>query len=161
MYFTEDEWAEGEARYRDIYVSSSLSAGELRKMFELTGRWGYGRDGGTGRGQFEVTVEAEESGLFRHAGNRRMSLSHGSLTANMAEPRYRLETHYGKLGGMFANTATPFKYPLCLLRPGATFRPAGEGPFGELLDHVHPHRAEIVQNAWHLAVPFTEGKSAR
>ena len=133
----------------------------------LIGEHGYGKDASLGRGCFRVTVAEAGARLFESGGNRLMSLSHGSLTWNMHEPRYRLETHYGKLGGGRAVTGklvggetvlAPFKYPLSLLKPGATFAPGGEDPFGELLHGVHNLYDDVVHNAWHLTVPYTEVK---
>jgi len=158
LYFTEEEWTIGESRYRDVYVYCQLSPKELSKLFGLAGCWGYGKDATSGRGRFEVSVEVEATGLFGGTGTRRMSLSRGTLTPNMLNPRYRLRTHYGKLGGLYAMSDRPFKYPLSLLLPGATFGPADDGPYGQMLDAVHPHRPEILQNAWHLTVPFTEAE---
>jgi CRISPR-associated protein Csm4 len=101
-------------------------------------------------------VEPADPRLIDHDGNRRLSLSHGVLTPNMAAPFYKLHTHYGKLGGLYAGgERSPFKHPLLLTRPGATFSPTDAGPFGALLADAHPHHPEIRQNAWHLCLPFT------
>jgi len=161
LYFVDELWPcapPGEAVDWDVYVGASLSAGELAALFEAVGRLGYGRDATLGRGRFRVRVEPAPEGLFGAAGRRLLSLSHGSLTANMRRPRYRLEPHFGKLGPVAAAeaAANPFKYPLTLLRPGATFEPADAGPFGELLRGVHPTAAFVRHNAWHLAVAYDE-----
>lgn len=161
LYFVDEFWPRGapdvDARW-DVYVGASLSAGELAELFRRVGRLGYGRDATIGRGRFRAAVEAAPEGLFEAGGRRRMSLSHGSLTPNMARPRYRLEPHFGKLGPVAAAQAgaNPFKYPLVLLRPGATFEPADSGPFGELLREVHPSAGFVRHNAWHLAIPYDE-----
>lgn len=161
LYFVDEFWPRGapdvDARW-DVYVGASLSAGELAELFQRVGRLGYGRDATIGRGRFRAAVEAAPEGLFEASGRRRMSLSHGSLTPNMTRPRYRLEPHFGKLGPVAAAQAgaNPFKYPLVLLRPGATFEPAGSGPFGELLREVHPAAGFVRHNAWHLAISYDE-----
>jgi len=166
LYFIDEYWPRSQAGARwEVYVRSGRDAGWLEKMFNLIGEFGYGKDASLGRGRFRATVTEAERRLFDSPGNRFMSLSHGSLTTNMREPRYRLETHYGKLGGERAVTGVetngqlllaPFKYPLSLLKPGATFAPGDAGPFGELLVGVHNVYSDIVHNAWHLAVPYTE-----
>ena len=161
LYFVDELWPcawPGESVSWDVYVASSLSGDELGELFRAVGRLGYGRDATLGRGRFGVRVEPAPEGLFDAAGRRRLSLSHGSLTPNMLEPRYRLEPHFGKLGPLAAAEAAfnPFKYPLTLLRPGATFEPADEGPFGELLRDVHPAAAFVRHNAWHLTVAYDE-----
>ncbi len=161
LYFVDEFWPggapNGDARW-DVYVGASISADELAELFRRVGQLGYGRDATIGRGRFRVAVEDVPEGLFEAGGRRRMSLSHGSLTPNMARPRYRLEPHFGKLGPLAAAEAggNPFKYPLVLLRPGATFEPADAGPFGELLREVHPAASFARHNAWHLAVPYDE-----
>jgi len=161
LYFVDELWPcarPGEPVPWDVYVGGSLSGGELGELFQAVGRLGYGRDATLGRGRFRAQVEPAPEGLFDAAGRRRLSLSHGSLTPNMLEPRYRLEPHFGKLGPLAAAEAAfnPFKYPLTLLRPGATFEPADAGPFGELLRGVHPAADFVRHNAWHLTVAYDE-----
>jgi CRISPR-associated protein Csm4 len=161
LYFVDEYWpgtspGNEAGRRWDIYVSTDLSSDKIEKLFSVTGEMGFGRDAGLGRGRFIAQVENAPTDLFAFAGNRMVSLSHGSLSPNMYAPRYRLHTHYGKLGPMYASSEPPFKHPLVLLRPGATFEAGGEGPFGALLTGVHPERPEVVHNAWHLTLPFTE-----
>ena len=57
---------------------------------------------------------------------------------------------------MTATGASPFKRPVLLTRPGMTFRPRGDGPFGRWLARVHPSRPEIGINGFHVTIPFTE-----
>jgi CRISPR-associated protein Csm4 len=161
LYFVDEAWpneATGSGLL-DVYVGSSLDESFLRKLFEFVGQWGFGRDASTGRGRWSCRVEPEAEEWFAGEGERRMSLSHGSLTANMEEPRYRLHVHYGKVGGGYGMTSNPFKFPLTLLRPGATFRPQESGPrrWGAMLREVHPEKPWIVHQAEHLTVGYTEG----
>jgi CRISPR-associated protein Csm4 len=157
LYFTDEEWPSQAAKEREVYVQTVLDPPLLRDLFTQTGKMGYGRDASAGRGQFSVLdIESAPDGLFDAPGSRRMSLSHGSLTPNMTEARYRLHTHFGKVGGLFSISAKPFKKPLTLLRPGATFRPADDGPFGELLRGVYSVNPRVVHCAWHLTVRYTE-----
>lgn len=158
LYFMDETWHDPrQAAERDVYLRAELPAGEVEDLFRRVGESGFGRDAALGRGRFGVTVTAADPALFDHAGNRLLSLAHGLLTANMAEPRYKLHTHYGKLGGLYAGGArSPFKQPLSLLRPGATFAPADGGPFGALLAGVHPQHPEVRHHAWHLCLPYTE-----
>ena len=156
LYFMEEEWRWDEAAEMDVYAAGEIGGDDLQTLIDTVGEFGFGRDANLGRGRFTATVEPADPRLFAHDGNRRLSLSHGVLTANMAAPFYKLHTHYGKLGGLYAGgERSPFKYPLLLARPGATFSPADAGPFGSLLGGVHPHHPEIRQNAWHFCLPFT------
>lgn len=161
LYFSDELWPKEQASSEwDVYVQTALDAGRLEELFGSTGKFGFGRDASSGRGRFRAKVEPALAGLFKFRGTHRLSLSHGSLTANMTEPRYRLHTHYGRLGSMYATEGSPFKYPLTLLRPGATFRATDAGPYGKLLGGVHPEAryAHVRHNAWHLTIPYNESE---
>lgn len=158
LFFVEELWTSGLASYRDVYVQTTLRQERLLELFQTVGRWGYGRDATWGRGRFDdpIEIEPDASGLFEDGFPRLMSLSHGSLSANMRNPRYRLEPLLGRVGGALSASSSPFKHPLVLARPGATFD-AAAGPFGGLLLNVHPSMPWIRQNAWHLTIGFQEG----
>jgi len=160
LYFVDESWPQVRDRKNcfDVYVGGSIDLQQLERLFTHIGEWGFGRDASTGRGRWRAHLLPEETGLFDGSGTRRMSLSHGTLTGNMEDPRYKLHVHYGKVGGGYGTTSNPFKYPITLLQPGATFRSnTGAGPWGELLRQVHPEKSWIVHNAQHLTVAFTEG----
>lgn len=157
LYFMDETWSNAAAAERDVYVRSEFTADQLQALFTQVGEFGFGRDATLGRGQFTVRIKTADPRLFAYQGNRLLSLSHGTLTANMAAPRYQRHTHFGKVGGLYGGgVMSPFKYPLGLLRPGATFSPTDDGPYGELLTGVHPDDSTICQHAWHLCLPFTE-----
>lgn len=159
LYFMEERWHGEGAEELDVYLQApDASTEQLRNLFATIGEQGFGRDASLGRGRFSVgEIAAADPTLFQYTGNRLLSLSHGSLTSNMRAPRYKLHVHYGKLGGLFAGgVRSPFKRPLLLLKPGATFEPVGEEPFGEWLGDVHPDHPEIGHHAWHLCLPYTE-----
>lgn len=157
LYFMDESWHDQKACQLDVYVQGNIEQAELQALFDQVGEFGFGRDASLGRGRFSARVEPANPHLFQHSGNRLLSLSHGILSTNMAAPRYKLHTHYGKLGGLYAGGMfSPFKYPLSLTRPGATFSPADAGPFGALLSNVHPHHSPIRHHAWHLCLPYTE-----
>jgi CRISPR-associated protein Csm4 len=129
-------------------------------LFEYMGTAGFGANASTGKGTFKFGITREEK-LFSQSGPRAMSLSHGVITENMAEPRYKLHTHFGKLGGHFAaGLYNPFKYPALMAEPGATFTPLAEPPYGQLLADVHhePQLNFIKHHALHLPVFFTEAE---
>ena len=164
LYFVDESWpneTSGNGRL-DVYAGTSMDGVQVGKLFAFMGGWGFGRDASTGKGRWSCRVVEESGTLFGDDSVRRMSLSHGSLTPNMQEPRYKLHVHYGKVGGGYAITSNPFKYPMTLLRPGATFRPTAGGPrmWGEMLRNVHPEKNWIVQQAQHLTVGYSEGKDA-
>jgi CRISPR-associated protein Csm4 len=175
LWFVEDDWSfakvlrdgrpDPQAPLRDLYVDTDMPMAEVVTLLAEVGEHGYGRDATYGRGRFRVEGAEPDPELAAHAGNRAMSLSHGCLTASMHDPRYERFTHFGKVGIELAATgARPFKRPVLLMRPGATFRPEGAGPFGALLGgahepperRVHQDRPEVVHHAFHLAIPYTE-----
>jgi CRISPR-associated protein Csm4 len=161
LYFVDEDWSYAVCPRRDVYVRTSAPSEEIRRLFEWVGESGYGRDATWGRGRFTVEGVDAVPELDAHEGVRRLSLSHGTITANMHDMRYRLVTHYGKVGEpMAAKGLRPWKRPLLLSRPGATFRAGDAGPFGELLAGVHQDQARIRHDARHVAIPYTEGEGA-
>lgn len=157
LYFVVEDWTFAHDDRRDVYVRADAPAERIRALFADVGARGYGRDASIGRGVFAVDGVTDVAWLDDIAGNRMMSLSHGTVSANMAAPRYRLFTHFGKVGiGVAAAGARPWKRPILLARPGATFAPADAGPYGAWLADVHQDRAEVGHNGFHLAVPFVE-----
>lgn len=159
LYFTDEWWPPGARLEREIFVESSLEPRVLRELFELTGKWGFGKDASTGRGRFDVeSVEPAPADLFDFTGNRFLTLSHGSVSGNMRDCRYRLHVHYGRSGSLYSIGAKPFKYPMTLIEPGATFTPCGGGPYGALLEDVHSAYPKVRHSAWHLVVPYVESE---
>lgn len=166
LFFLTELWPHPEAPAAwDVYVQTSLDRGRVEELFEHVGRSGYGRDATWGRGRFSAEVCEADRRLFEFEGNRRLSLSHGSLTPNMRDPLYRVACHVGRLGNVWARSANPFKYPLMLLAPGATFEPADQGPYGELLGEVTGAAPEpgirVRHNAWHLTLGYRETEPDR
>lgn len=161
LYFKDEQFPCGENVKLQVFAQiEKTSAAELEELLNLVGEQGYGRDASTGRGLFscEVRVEVE---LFSAQGNRAMSLSHGVISPNMANPRYKLYTHYGRLGGSFAQQGeNPFKYPILMVQPGASFDAGSENTqYGELLGGskpVHSQHAHIRHHALHLPLSFVE-----
>jgi CRISPR-associated protein Csm4 len=132
----------------------------IKNLFDIIEKIGFGANNSTGKG-FMNFVISDETGLFnkKNENNRAMSLSHGVLTNEMKEPRYKQHIHFGKLGGSFANSSiSPFKYPILMTKPGATFSSdlSENLFFGKILADVHHELKEIRHYAVHLPVFFTE-----
>lgn len=167
LYFQDEHWPTPADRTRDLYLATTLAIDPLLELLEAVGAWGHGRDSTYGRGRFRILSHEPEPQLFAHAGNRFLSLSHGCWTPELREPRYKLATHFGKLAieaGMACGR--PWKRPILLMRPGATFAAAGPGPFGAWLEGiVHSEVPKCLgytpgHHAFHLAVPYTEARDA-
>ncbi len=161
LYFSDDTFLQDRLRRVDVYVRTVWPPERVRALFGLIGENGYGRDASTGRGAFAVNAiepAAELDEPPAHGGRQRMlSLSTGTVSANMRDARYRHTVHFGKVGkAMLSEVRGPWKLPLLLAAPGATFIPEGAGPFGEWLLGVHQDRRGIGHNAFHVAIPFAE-----
>ena len=156
LYFVDEWWANPShpaTSQFDVYVETVVPAQQVLRWFEWVGEHGYGRDASVGRGRFSVELAPVPAGLFDAPGAHRVSFSRGTLSGNMQHALYRLEPHAGKLGGLRAIGAQPFKRPLLLTKAGATFRAAGAGPFGALI-RGHAALEDVVHNAWHLTAPI-------
>ena len=136
----------------DIYVRTSLGWVEkdAEEIFSLMGRWGYGKDRSTGRGQFLVQEVTE----FRlpEQGNAIMALSHFVPDESLSDGYYSIETKYGKLGGPYSQGGVAFpKTPLVMLKPGAIFRVKETKPFyGQSVGPIHPELRNVRQQTYLL-----------
>jgi CRISPR-associated protein Csm4 len=161
LYFVQEDWrfTRPENACVDVYVEAHEAPDKVGALFHELGEEGFGRDASTGRGRWTVEAAEPDADLVAQPGlPRRFSLSRGALTPqNMRAALWRLTPHFGKAGPQVtASGSSPFKKPALLMRPGATFEPLGDGPFGRWIVGVHPHRPEIGLNALHVAVPFAE-----
>ncbi|MBW2139268.1 MAG: hypothetical protein JRH06_17200 [Deltaproteobacteria bacterium] len=134
----------------DIYVKTKLDweAETIREIFSLLGKWGYGKDRSTGKGQFIVKSISEEH--LPGEGNAVMALSHFVPDGSLSKGYYELYTKYGKLGGHYSqgNVAFP-KTPLLLLKPGAIFKVSEKREFyGQSLGPVHPELEDVRQQTY-------------
>lgn len=158
LYFEEVQFFRKGAAYQGFAYTPVPCRERLESLLGFVGENGFGRNASTGNGYFQCGIK-EEAELFSYEGNRLMSLSHGVMTGNMRKVRYKQHVHFGKIGGHYANGSfSPFKYPLLMMCPGATFKPADNGPFGALLHGVHhdPALSSIVHHALHLPLAFSE-----
>lgn len=158
LFFEEVQFVPQGAILQGFMFTSVPCLDRLQSLFEFVGENGYGGNASTGNGHLQCVI-GEETSLFGHVGNRAMSLSHGVVSQNMHQVRYRQHVHFGKLGGLYTKGGfSPFKYPLLMMCPGATFTPADQGPFGSLLDGVHHDSAlaSVRHHALHLPLAFTE-----
>ncbi|ABK17037.1 type III-A CRISPR-associated RAMP protein Csm4 [Syntrophobacter fumaroxidans] len=156
--FFEEVLFSGETRQQVFLLAPEACKARLEALCGYVGASGFGSNASTGNGHFVCTVE-EETTLFAASGNRAMSLSHGVISANMRRARYKQHVHFGKLGGDLAKGRhSPFKYPILMASPGATFEPGDGGPYGALLRDVHhdPLLVHVRHHAFHLPLAFTE-----
>jgi len=166
LFFVGEDWRFSGGRDQpddarvDLYVEAPEAPDAVSALFSLLGDVGYGRDASTGRGRWTVEAAEDDAKLAGGGGSRRMSLSRGALTPEtMADALWRPVAHFGRAGPLVTATgASPFKRPVLLTRPGATFRPRTDQPFGRILHNLHPERPEIVLNGLHVTIPFSEAR---
>lgn len=163
LFFMEEDWRHSHRHSSrvDVYIESADTKQEVHKLVAELGATGFGRDASTGRGRWVVESAKEDQDLASGPGKRRMSLSRGILTPEtMRDALWRLIPHFGRTGPQLSLAGvSAFKRPALLIRPGATFTPAGNGPFGAWKTGLHPERPEIGINGLHVAVPFDEAMS--
>ena len=125
------------------YFAAGVFADEALNLLSEVGRSGYGADASTGLGQFELTGHDLVDWDVPDKANGWMSLSRHLPDPNVdpSRCRYRIDTHYGRLGGEFANSANPFKKPLLLCETGSLWKqePDPELRPGYMLDNVALH----------------------
>jgi CRISPR-associated protein Csm4 len=159
LFFVDEDWSWGSEPDRDLYVEAEeREAHQVEALLGSVGDRGFGRKAGLGRGRFQVVSIDREITLEGGPRDHLMSLSRGAVTPGMGDVRARLAPHFGKAGSHIAvgEGASPFKRPLLLTEPGATFVPENSGRHGAWLTGVHPTRPEIGHNAFHVAVGFRE-----
>lgn len=158
LFFEEVQFFQKDAVCQGFAFTCEPCLEMLKKLFDFVGENGFGSNASTGNGHFRCTV-TEETSLFNYSGNRAMSLSHGVVSDNMRQLRYKQHVHFGKLGAHYSTEDySPFKYPILMMCPGMTFEPVGQGPFGKLLNGVHHDSAlsSVRHHALHLPLLFTE-----
>lgn len=140
----------------ESYLETDMfDQGELERIFGHIALTGFGKHKNTGKGRFEIRIEPY-SWKDCPVPNAYLNLS--NMVPAETDPTnasYSGATKFAKVGGTYATTATPFKYPLYVIQPGAVFF-AGEGglrPKGCLLKNVHPD-PKIVQNLYSYNIPI-------
>lgn len=146
--------------YRDPCFSSWLdtdfySQEQLSELFGFIALHGFGKDKNTGKGRFEISLETyawqncKDFNAYLNLSNMLPSAADSILAS------YQGNTKFAKIGGDYATTQTPFKYPVYIIGPGAVFFAGENGmpPRGCLLRDVHPN-PDIVQNLYSYSLPL-------
>lgn len=158
LHFVHEDWRFAEGALLDLYIEAEDNPERIATLLGHLGAAGFGRDASTGRGRFVVESVAQDAILATLPGDgaRHVSLSRGVLTpVTMRDALWRAEPHFGRAGPQISLTGhSPFKRPVLLTRPGASFR--REGVAGRWLTGLHPTRPEIGLNGFHVAIPFRE-----
>lgn len=146
------------------YLHPGIFGEEAFDLLEKVGGNGYGADASTGCGTFEIERIEDGDDLFDLPGaDGWMSLSRHLPPAGVDLDRscWRIETHYGRLGGSFASSGNPFKKPLLLIDCGSVWRqrPFPTAPPGAHLPNVG-FRDELIRHlGYTIPMPFKWGNS--
>lgn len=146
--------------YQDLSFESWLdtdffSGDELQVLIGYIGDHGFGKDKNTGKGRFDISFEespwppCSENNAFLLLSNMVPCETDSTLVS------YKSKAKFPKVGGNYALTKTPYKYPLYIMEPGSVFFAGTENqaPRGCLLQNVHPD-PNIVQNLYAYSIPI-------
>jgi CRISPR-associated protein Csm4 len=144
-----------------VQVYASVREGfadDLRLLFELLCRSGFGAKKSSGKGV--CSLEAFEpfdgfDAVERPTGF--VTLSHYvPAKEDPTDGSWKTVVKYGKLGEEKTHCGNPFKKPLIMLRPGAVFRATNVQPYyGRLVENIAYTDPDVVQNGFALAVPIS------
>lgn len=147
-----------EGTLKDIYVRTNMkSENEIKDLFEVLGKYGYGADSSIGRGQFKV-IKVEEV-TFRNDDGATYMLSLCSYCpikgeADLSHSYYSVFIKRGKMGGDFAGgipgyEKSFFKLPLILIKEGALINiKESKDVYGSLIRDVNKFESKIVQSGF-------------
>ncbi len=146
--------------YHDVSFDSWLdtdyySYDQLQELFQFISLNGFGKDKNTGKGKYEISIEPYKWDECKDY-NAYLNLSNMvPAKDDNARCSYSSKTKFGKVGGDFAVTETPFKYPVLVIEPGAVFSAieVKASPRGQLLCDIHPN-PKIVQNLYSYSLPI-------
>lgn len=157
----------GEGEKLHGWLHPGVLGNEAQELFTLVGEMGYGADASTGCGRFMVDFSTSDANhnLFELSdANGWMSLSRHLPPKNVDLDRsfWKLETHYGRLGGAFAVSRNPFKKPIMLVDRGSVWtgplpdKPAGAS-YGNVAFPPLDHKVRHV--GYTIPLPFIWGET--
>jgi len=143
---------------KDLYVRTDmLNKDEIKELFEVLGKYGYGADSTIGRGLFKV-VNIEDVEFRKDEGATHvLSLSSYcplKTEADLSESFYSVFVKRGKMGGDFAggmpgSEKSFFKLPLLLIKEGALVRiREDKDVYGMFVQNVNKHDSRIIQSGF-------------
>lgn len=133
-----------------FYNGSILDDSYILDCLETIGKFGYGKDASTGKGQFKI-IKTEDCPFNSKGPNAFMSLSLGILSRD--DPRngyYKFHTKYPK----HACNSNPYKKPLVMIKEGSMFFDSPIKDFyGCIINNIHQDQS-IIHNAYMLPYPL-------
>jgi len=154
IYSTDELFFENNAFF-DVYVVSQYESSKVEELFNQGLENGYGADKFTGKGNLKV--EHIETVSLNMNGNRSMAL--GAFVPEKRNDLFDLKadifTKFGKLGGHYVTSFSPFKKPILMFAAGATFNVINNSFIGVLLNNIHKLK-KISQHAMTPVINFNE-----
>lgn len=157
LYAQEDTFFEPGSDSFQMYLRTNyFSEKDLNSIFKYISIEGFGRDGSTGKGHFDFTLNKSINLPESENPNAFMTLSSYIPTADdPVKGFYQIVHKYGKLGGHYAKGVAevqnnPFKVPLIMFSAGSTFfdrEYRKYKTYGRLLDRMH-HNKHIRHYAY-------------
>lgn len=139
--FTQDETFYSSEVTISIFVKTDrYDKKYIEKIFKFIEYSGFGKRKSTGKGHFVLEKIAGYDFNVPENPNAFVSLSSFvPAPEDPAEGWYDLFVKYGKLGGHYASSGSPFKKPLCMLKAGSVFRDDNvKDYYGRLVENIHP-----------------------
>ncbi len=158
-YFLSDEYG-----YISLYA---LVAPDWYDIFtesiEYMGHIGFGKKKSSGKGRFLVqSIEGFDGFTIPEEPDGFVVLSHYlPAKTDPMDGRYHVTIRHGKLGEDRAQWSNPFKRPVILISPGATFKEENPSPYyGRMTRGVHESE-EILTFGFGIAIPCKIYKSQK
>ncbi len=149
----------------DVFIKSTLSSDDVRKLINYAIEFGYGKDTTAGAGWFILKSFTKIADLPKsNQPNAIMTLSECVPSPNdPTDGFWRTFVKFGKLGGSYATLGQddeknhPFKKPLIMLRPGAVFKTDNPNQtfIGQMIPNIHPIRSEVIHYGYGFTIPVT------
>jgi len=126
----------------------------LENIFKFITLSGFGRSSSSGKGAMDLIEIKEEKIIHAEKPNAFISLS--SFVPAENDPvtgYYQIITKYGKLGGDYTKTLSPFKKPLIMFTAGSVFFDSTiKEYYGRLINKIHSN-----ENIKHYGYAFPVG----
>lgn len=128
-------------------------------LFKDLSTVGYGKKRSTGKGNFKVVGKLEPFDAFDDFSGANGFVSLSDFVLAKDDPTkgfYKTMVKYGKLGGEYAFSESPFKKPLLMIRAGSTFyEQDGIKPFyGRMVEGISITKPEVVHYGYSFPVPI-------
>lgn len=132
---------------------------DIVDALDFMGRYGFGKDASTGKGQFRVETVDKINIHRQNNANALYTLGPTVLEGIKAQRIfYEPFTRFGRHGALYATSGTPFKNPVVMAKQGALIIAPESNLFskkfvGKGLDKLSAH-SETVHQGYSLAIPL-------